>query len=109
MIQQKHANARSGTARARGLLLWVNVRTPHEEETALEVLRTNGAHDVHAHDIVAEKLRTTEGSPLLHQSCGNVLRINDPNLRAENSDRSKSRTSAGKKGANMLIEARIHA
>ena len=34
-------------------LLWVNVRNHPEEEKALEVLRAKGAHDVHAHDIVA--------------------------------------------------------
>jgi hypothetical protein len=53
MIQQKHATRVQEQLARGGLLLWVNVRTPHEEETALEVLRTNGAHDVHAHDIVA--------------------------------------------------------
>jgi len=37
MIQQKFAT-RVQEQRARGgLLLWVNVCTPHEEETALEV------------------------------------------------------------------------
>jgi hypothetical protein len=36
-----------------GLLLWVNVRNPDEEKTALEVLSAHSAHDVHAHDISA--------------------------------------------------------
>lgn len=36
-----------------GLLLWVNVRNPLQEETALEVLRSHSAHDVHTHDIGA--------------------------------------------------------
>lgn len=34
-----------------GLLLWVSVRNTREEETALEVLRTYSAHDVHTHEI----------------------------------------------------------
>jgi hypothetical protein len=36
-----------------GLLLWVNVRNAHEEETALQVMRIHLAHDVHAHDLAA--------------------------------------------------------
>jgi hypothetical protein len=36
-----------------GLLLWVNVRNTGEEETALKVLRSRSAHDVHAHAISA--------------------------------------------------------
>jgi hypothetical protein len=36
-----------------GLLLWVNVRNPHEEQTALEVLHSRSAHDVHTHLIPA--------------------------------------------------------
>ena len=34
-----------------GLLLWVNVRNPHEEEAALDVLGAHAGHDVHAHDL----------------------------------------------------------
>jgi hypothetical protein len=51
MIQQKHATRVEEQLARGGLLLWVNVRNPHEEETALEVLRAHPAHDVHAHDI----------------------------------------------------------
>jgi hypothetical protein len=34
-----------------GLLLWVNVRDPAQENTALEILGTHPAHDVHVHEI----------------------------------------------------------
>jgi hypothetical protein len=34
-----------------GLLLWVNVRDPAQENTALEILRAHTAHDVHVHEI----------------------------------------------------------
>jgi hypothetical protein len=34
-----------------GLLLWVNVRDPEEEATALTVLRAHSAQDVHAHEL----------------------------------------------------------
>ena len=36
-----------------GLLLWVNVRNAQEEQTALEVLKAQSAHDVHVHDVKA--------------------------------------------------------
>jgi hypothetical protein len=36
-----------------GLLLWVNVRNPQQEETAVEILRAHAAHDVHVHQIAA--------------------------------------------------------
>ena len=36
-----------------GLLLWVNLRNPDQEKTAIEVLQTHHAHDVHAHDLQA--------------------------------------------------------
>ena len=51
LIQQNHATRVQEQLARGGLLLWVNVRNPREEETALEVLRALGAHDVHAHDI----------------------------------------------------------
>jgi hypothetical protein len=51
MIQQKHASSIQEQLERGGLLLWVNVRAPNEEETAIEVLRAHAAHDVHAHDI----------------------------------------------------------
>jgi hypothetical protein len=38
-----------------GLLLWVNVRNVHEEETALEILRAQGAQDVHVHTLVSKQ------------------------------------------------------
>lgn len=51
MIQQNHATRVQEQLARGGLLLWVNVRNPREEETALAVLPALGAHDVHAHDI----------------------------------------------------------
>jgi hypothetical protein len=51
MIQQDHATRVQEQLVRGGLLLWVNVRNPNEEETALEVLSALAAHDVHAHDI----------------------------------------------------------
>lgn len=36
-----------------GLLLWVNVRNPAQENAALEILRAQTAHDVHVHEFEA--------------------------------------------------------
>lgn len=53
LFHEHHAErVREQLARG-GLLLWVNVRNAHEEETALEVLRAHSAHDVHSHEIAA--------------------------------------------------------
>ena len=51
LMQQNHATRVQEQLSRGGLLLWVNVRNPHEEKTALEALRALGAHDVHAHEI----------------------------------------------------------
>lgn len=51
MIHERHATRVQEQLTRGGLLLWVNVRNAGEEETALEVLRSHSAHDVHAHDI----------------------------------------------------------
>jgi hypothetical protein len=54
LMHERHATkVREQLARG-GLLLWVNVRNAHEEQTALEVLRAHSAHDVHIHEIAAE-------------------------------------------------------
>lgn len=53
MIHERHATRVQEQLARGGLLLWVNVRNIGEEETALQVLRANSAHDVHAHDIAA--------------------------------------------------------
>ena len=37
-----------------GLLLWVRARDPVHERRAVEILKKNGAADVHVHDIVAD-------------------------------------------------------
>jgi hypothetical protein len=34
-----------------GLLLWVNVRNPAQEKTAIDLLRAHTAHDIHTHEI----------------------------------------------------------
>ena len=52
VIEKNHATRIQEQLARGGLLLWVNVRNLHEEETALEVLRTHAAHDVHVHDII---------------------------------------------------------
>jgi short subunit dehydrogenase-like uncharacterized protein len=53
MIHERHATRVQEQLQRGGLLLWVNVRNASEEKTALDVLRTHSAHDVHAHDIAA--------------------------------------------------------
>jgi hypothetical protein len=53
VMHEHHATRVQEQLMRGGLLLWVNVRNAREEETALEVLRANSAHDVHAHDIAA--------------------------------------------------------
>jgi hypothetical protein len=51
LIHEHHA-ARVGEQLARGgLVLWVNLRNAHEEETAIEVLHASHAHDVHVHEL----------------------------------------------------------
>lgn len=37
-----------------GLLLWIDVRNPVEEQTALDVLRAYSARDVHVHELKSE-------------------------------------------------------
>ncbi|MDA8051140.1 MAG: hypothetical protein M0002_14260 [Rhodospirillales bacterium] len=50
----RHEAERVGEQLARGgLLLWVNLRNLEQEKTAIEVLRSHRAHDVHAHDLRA--------------------------------------------------------
>jgi hypothetical protein len=51
VIHQRHAMRVEEQLARGGLLLWVNVRDAREEATALEILRTHSAHDVHAHEI----------------------------------------------------------
>lgn len=51
VMHEQHATRVSEQLERDGLLLWVNVRTALEEETALQVLRSHSAHDVHAHEI----------------------------------------------------------
>jgi hypothetical protein len=38
-----------------GLLLWVHVRDPEHEQRALEILRRNGAEDMHVHELTAAR------------------------------------------------------
>lgn len=51
LMHQHHAVAVQEQLKRGGLVLWVNVRTVAEEQTALNVLREHSAHDVHVHDI----------------------------------------------------------
>lgn len=51
VMHEQHATRVKEQLERGGLLLWVNVRTAREEETALKVLRSHSAHDVHAHEI----------------------------------------------------------
>ena len=51
VLHQQHATRVKEQLARGGLLLWVNVRNPDEEKTALDVLGAHSAHDVHAHDI----------------------------------------------------------
>lgn len=53
LMHERHAVRIQEQLAGGGLLLWVNVRNPGEEQTAIEVLRAHSAHDVHAHDIAA--------------------------------------------------------
>jgi len=46
----------------RGLILWLRVRSPEREETAMNVLRNHGARAVRVHEIALSK--TTEDLPL---------------------------------------------
>jgi hypothetical protein len=53
LMHQHHAKIVSEQISRGGLLLWVNVRNAREEQTALEVLGTHSAHDVHIREIAA--------------------------------------------------------
>ena len=53
VMHERHATRVQEQLARGGLLLWVNVRSAGEEESALEVLRARAAHDVHVHDIAA--------------------------------------------------------
>jgi hypothetical protein len=51
LIHQNHAVAVREQLKRGGLVLWVNVRDPREEQAAPDVLREHSAHDVNVHDI----------------------------------------------------------
>ena len=53
LMHERHAIRVQEQLARGGLLLWVNVRNPGEEQTAMDVLREHSAHDVHAHEIAA--------------------------------------------------------
>jgi len=54
LIHEHHATRVSEQLARGGLLLWVNLRNPHEEQTALEVLEASHARDVHVHELKGE-------------------------------------------------------
>jgi len=51
LMHRHHATLIGEQLERGGLVLWVNVRSPGEEQAAMEVLRTYSAHDVHVHDL----------------------------------------------------------
>ena len=51
LIHERHAKRVQEQLARGGLVLWVNVRDPREEKTALEIVRAHSAHDVHAHKL----------------------------------------------------------
>lgn len=53
LMHARHAERIQEQLARGGLLLWVNVRDTHEEETALKILRAHSAHDVHVHEITS--------------------------------------------------------
>jgi hypothetical protein len=50
-IGEKHAESLQGQLDKGGLLLWVNTRDADDEKRALDILRKNGAQDVHIHEL----------------------------------------------------------
>jgi hypothetical protein len=54
LIHQHNAERVREQLERGGLLLWVNVRNPDEEEKAARLLNSRGARDVHAHDVGGE-------------------------------------------------------
>ncbi len=51
LVHRHHATLIREQIERGGLVLWVNIRNSSEEQTAMEVLRTYSAHDVHVHDL----------------------------------------------------------
>lgn len=51
LIHEHHAVRVSEQLARGGLLLWVNLRDAHDEETALEVLGASHARDIHVHEL----------------------------------------------------------
>jgi hypothetical protein len=50
-IEHRHAHRLQEQLDHGGLLLWVRTPTPESEQRAVEILRANGADDVHIHDL----------------------------------------------------------
>lgn len=53
MLGEDHAKKIEEQLKHGGLLVWVRTPTPGDEERAVDVLKRNGAQDVHVHDIEA--------------------------------------------------------
>jgi hypothetical protein len=53
-IARRHRDAIAKQLAAGGLVVWVSVREPDQESTALEVLKFCGGHDVHVHQVERE-------------------------------------------------------
>jgi hypothetical protein len=57
---------------ARGLVLWVRVRTQVQEDKAIEILKENSGHAVRVHEI--EIAKRPEDLPACHIAAGPVAR-----------------------------------
>ena len=53
LLGKKHAAELESQLARGGLLLWVRVWTPQQENVALEILSEHSAHDVHVHEFAA--------------------------------------------------------
>lgn len=49
-LHRHHAQRLEEQLSRGGLLLWISVRGPEQEQKALEILRAHPAHDVHVHE-----------------------------------------------------------
>ena len=54
LLGKKHAAELESQLARGGLLLWVRVWTPQQENVAVEILSEHSAHDVHVHEFAAD-------------------------------------------------------
>jgi Na+/glutamate symporter len=60
-LEHRHAHRLQEQLDHGGLLLWVRTPTAADEERATEILRGNGADDVHVHDLPEQHYAMTGG------------------------------------------------